>query len=153
MRAYYEITTALKNQLDSQQINIIKLGDMADVDLDKQGIYPLAHILIEEARMGMQTIEFDINILFADLVDINTDNKKEGTPFYGNNNHQDIMNAMLNEANILTQHLMRGNLFASNYQVINAPTALPFTGRFKNLLSGWMLSFTVQVPNIDTTIC
>ena len=153
MRAYYEITTALKNQLQSQQINLVTLGDMAEIDIDKQGIYPLAHLLIEQARVNVQTVEFDINIIFADLIDISKDNKKEGTPFYGNDNRQDVLNAMLHEGNILTQHLMRGNLFSFNYQVIDAPTLDPFVNRFTNLLGGWILSFTVTIPNTDTSIC
>lgn len=153
MRAYYEITEAIKSQLLSQQVNIVKIGDTAAVDLDKHGIYPLAHMIIEEARIGMQTIEFDISIILADLVDFNKESEKDKEPFYGNDNRQDALNAMLHEANIFIQHLMRGDMFKSNYQVTTEPSAQPFVNRFNNLLAGWMLSFSVQVPNIDTSVC
>jgi hypothetical protein len=147
MRAYYEVTTALKNQLESQQINTVTMGAIDLIEAEKQSIFPIAHIIVNNATIAERTISFDISIIYADKVDISVANKKEGTPFYGNDNLIDVMNAMLAEANITTQSLLRGNLFGNHYQVLESGSCEPFTERFTELLSGWMLSFSIQVPN------
>ena len=150
MRAYYDITTALRTQLESQQINTVSMGDIDIAAIEKQNITPLAHIIVNSATIGERMIDFDISIIYADTVDISPTNKKEGTPFYGNDNLIDVMNSMLAEANITTQSMLRGNLFGSNTQILDTATCEPFNERFTKLLAGWMLSFTVQVPNNET---
>lgn len=153
MQAFYNITEALRTQLSGQQITTVSMGNISEVDMQKQTLYPIAHIMVNSATIGKQTIDFDVSIIYADIVDVSNETAKEGTPFYGNDNRQDVLNAMLAEANITAQHLMRGDLWADKYQVMDNPTCDPFTERFTNQLAGWMMSFVVSTPNIDTSIC
>ena len=149
MKSYYDITTRLKNQLESQQINTVTIGALSQIDTAKQGIFPVAHIIVNSATINEQVIEFDLSIVYADIVDESKTNAKDGVPFYGNNNLQDVYNAMLAEANITTQAAIRGNLFDQRTQATSG-TAEPFAERFTNRnLAGWMLNFTVITPNFD----
>lgn len=147
MKAYYDLTTRLKTQLESQQISTVTIGAQSEIDLAKQSILPLAHITVLSATINENTIEFEVDIIYADLVDVSKKNAKQGVPFYGNNNLQDVHNAMLAEANITTQAAIRGNLFGQYVQATNA-TAEPFKGIYTNPdLAGWLLTFNVTMPN------
>ena len=153
MTAYYDITTALKTQLESQQISTVTIGALSQIDTAKQSIFPVAHIMVNSSTINENFIDFDLSIVFADIVDESKTNAKEGVPFYGNNNLHDVYNAMLSEANILTQQMIRGSLFAANTQITQAATAEPFAERFTNRnLAGWMLTFTVSTPNNEVCV-
>jgi phage major head subunit gpT-like protein len=50
MTGFYQITQALKNQLDADAfVNTVTMGDIFKVDLNKQTIFPLSHIIINTA--------------------------------------------------------------------------------------------------------
>lgn len=103
--------------------------------------------MVNSATINENTIEFDVSIVYADIVDESKTNAKEGVPFYGNNNLHDVHNAMLAEANITTHAAIRGSLFGQYIQATNASVE-PFAERFTNRnLAGWMLTFNVTMPN------
>ena len=155
MKTFYDITTALKNQLEANEItNTVTLGDLSDVDLNRQTIFPLAHIVPGVANINGTTMTIDFTILLIDVVDYSTDETKAQTePFYGNNNVQDVLNTQLYVGNLLAQELLRGDLWDSYYQVNTAPTLEPFMDRYENVLSGWTLNFSVNIRNTDISIC
>ena len=151
MRSYYDITNALRNQLEAQEINTVTTGTLDEVDLNKETIYPLAHLIIENGRITEQAITFDCAVIFADVVDYSPKNATDlADPYHGNDNRQDVLNAMLAEANILTQKMIRGVLFENYIQVTEADCE-PFYQRFTNDLAGWVLTFTATAQN--TEIC
>ena len=46
-RAFYQITETIKsNLLSDVNVNTVTTGDISDVDLQKQTIFPLCHIII-----------------------------------------------------------------------------------------------------------
>ena len=47
IRGFYQITETIKNQLlDDININTVTSGDISNVNLSKQDIFPLGHIII-----------------------------------------------------------------------------------------------------------
>ena len=46
IRGYYQLTSTIKNQLQSQFTNTVTIGDISSVNLNKQDIFPLAHIIV-----------------------------------------------------------------------------------------------------------
>lgn len=154
MRAYYDITKALKDQLANEITNTVTLGDISEVDLNRRTIFPLAHIICNAGSIGERIITLDFSILFMDVVDISLESTKDSSePFYGNNNIQDVHNTQLAAANLLTQAMLRGELWDEYYQVVGDPTLEPFQDRFENVVAGWTLNFSVQIRNTDTSIC
>ena len=155
MRAYYNITTRLKEWLDANEIiNTITLGDISDVDLNKQTIFPLAHLIVNNAVISERVISFDLSILFIDVVDMPVNSAKDSVDFFnGADNVQDVHNTMLAVANELTQHLLRGDLFSENYITADSVNCEPFEDRFENDLAGWALNISIDVPNNDTGVC
>ena len=154
MRIYYRVTEALKNALENEITKTVTLGDITEVDLNKRSIFPLAHIIVNSGSITERTISLDVSILFMDLVDVSLENVKDQTePFYGANDLQDVHNTQLAAANLLVQSMLRGTLWDDDIKVEGTPTVEPFKDRFENTLAGWVLNFTVEARNTDTSIC
>ena len=151
MNGYYYLVNTLKDYLKATNvINTVTIGDIFAVDLTKQTIFPLSHIIVNNATLEENFSTLNVSILFMDLVD---DSKAEITDIWdGNDNEQDVLNTQLTLASRLSSALMRGSLFTSLVQVISATSAEPFTDRFENKVAGWTLTFDVMIPN-DMTIC
>ena len=151
MNGYYYVVNAIKDYLKNINfINTVTIGDIFKVDLNKQTIFPLAHIIVNNAQIAENNTSLNISILFMDIVD---ESKQLVTDVWdGNDNEQDVLNTQLALASKLTADLIRGYLYSNLIQIANAPTAEPFTDRFENKVAGWTLTFDVIIPN-DMTLC
>jgi hypothetical protein len=122
------------------------------VDLAKQTIFPLAHIIINDVTFNEHFVTFSINVICMDVVDEFEENKQDRNPIYGTDNKQDILNSMLSVVNGLQSSLRRGGMNENNYEISDSPTATQFEDRFENLLSGWSITLNVDIPNNDMAL-
>ena len=151
IRGFYLLTETIKDQLlGDVNVNTVTTGDIYDIDLAKQSIFPLSHIIINSVTTQEQVLTFNISILAMDIVD----ESKEATTdiFRGNNNEQDILNTQLAVLNKLVMVLRKGTLYSDQYQLEGDATLEPFYERFDNRLAGWSATFNVFVKN-DIDIC
>ena len=151
IRGFYLLTETIKDQLLADvNVNTVTTGDIYDIDLAKQSIFPLSHIIINSVSTQEQTLTFNISVLAMDIVD----ESKEATTdiFRGNNNEQDILNTQLAVLNKLVMVLRKGMLYSDQYQLDGDATLEPFYERFDNRLAGWSATFDVFVKN-DIDIC
>jgi hypothetical protein len=155
MRQFYDITTKLKDTLEANsQVNVVTTGDVYDVDLNKQTIFPLSHIMVNQATFEGQVVRMSISLICMDVVDETKENPRlQAEPFYGTSNVQDILNTQLAVINDVVEELRRGQLYSDLYQLDGNPTCLPFTERFENLLAGWTATFDVLLSNTEISIC
>ena len=94
MNGFYRVLDTLKTSLqDDVNCNTVTYGDITQVDLNKQTIFPLSHIIVNSATSGENTITFNISVLAMDIVDIRKDEVTD--IFEGNDNEQDILNLSL----------------------------------------------------------
>jgi alpha-N-acetylglucosamine transferase len=151
MTGFYDLLNKLKVHFDSDPIvNSVTQGDIFQVDLNKQTIFPLTHIMVNSSTLGDNTMSFNVSILAMDIVDIS---KSEVVDiFQENNNELDVLNTQHAVLNRAYQQMLHGNLWDSKYVIETDPTLEPFTERFENLLAGWTMTFDVVVPN-EMTIC
>ena len=94
MKGFYNLTDKLKDALLAEPfVNTVTFGSLDDVDLNKQTIFPLSHIIVNNTTVGSKTLTFNVSILAMDIVDIS----KEATTdiFVGNDNEQDVLNTQL----------------------------------------------------------
>jgi len=151
IRGYYQLTNTLKDKLlEDQSINTVTSGDLSDVNLNKQDMFPLAHIIVNSVTVGEQTLTFNVSVLACDMV--NQSKSKTIDRFIGNNNMQDILNTQLGVLNKLIQLLRRGSLHTDQYQLQGDPTLEPFYDRFENQLAGFSATMDIIIYN-DITIC
>ena len=151
MQGFYNLTTKIKDTLALDAfVNTITYGDIFEVDLNKQDIFPLSHFIVNNAVLSGHTWSFSISLLCMDIVD---ESKKDVVDkFRGNDNEQDVLNTQMAVINRLLELLRRGDLFTELYQLEGNPTIEPFVDRFENKLAGWTLTMNVLIPN-DMTIC
>lgn len=151
IRGYYLLTQTIKDALLGDiNVNTVTEGDLFDIDLSKQSIFPLSHLIINSVTAQESVLRFNISILSMDIVD----ESKEPTTdiFIGNNNEQDVLNTQLAVLNKLIQTLRRGDLYNSNIELDGDASLEPFVDRFENKVAGWTATFDVFVNN-DIEIC
>ena len=151
MKGFYNLTDKLKEALLAEPfVNTVTFGSLDDIDLNKQTIFPLSHIIVNNTTVGSKTLTFNVSILSMDIVDIS----KEATTdiFIGNDNEQDVLNTQLALLTRIINTLQRGDLYTELYQVEGNVNCEPFVDRFENKLAGWAATFDVLVQN-DMTIC
>jgi len=151
IRGFYLLTEAIEQQLLSDvNVNTVTTGDIYDIDLSKQSIFPLSHIIINNVTADESVLTFNVSVLAMDVVD---ESKEKTTDiFRGNNNEQDVLNTQLQVVNKLIQVLRKGNLYSDQYQLDGNASCEPFYERFENKMAGWSATFNVFVNN-DITIC
>ena len=148
---YYEILTKLQTELNNDPlVNTVTSGDIFEVDLAKQTIFPLCHIIVNSATFVDNVIQYNISILSMDIVDISKDETTD--KFRGNDNEQDVLNTQISVLNRLYEKLRRGNLYDDNYQVDGTPNLEIFVDRFENKLAGWTMTMNINTPN-EMTVC
>ena len=151
MTGYYELLDKLKTHFDADVIvNTVTQGDIFKVDLSKQTIFPLLHIMVNNCTLDSNTTTWNISLIAMDVVDLS----KSATTniFLGNDNEIDVLNtqhAVLNRAYEIIKH---GSLAYDLYMVEGTASLEPFTERFENYMAGWTMTFDVVTPN-EMTIC
>tara|TARA_R110002020_G_scaffold351524_2_gene564709 strand:+ start:423 stop:878 length:456 start_codon:yes stop_codon:yes gene_type:complete len=151
MTAYYNIIDKLKTALEAEPfVNTVSYGNIYDIDLSKQTIFPLSHIMVNQTSISAPTTTFNVTVMVMDIVD--NPKTEDVSPFLGNSNEQDILNTQLNVASRLVSKLMRGDLFSELFQVEDTAVCEPFNERFENSLTGWAVTFDVTVPT-NMTVC
>tara|TARA_R100000935_G_scaffold10394_1_gene20779 strand:- start:723 stop:1193 length:471 start_codon:yes stop_codon:yes gene_type:complete len=151
IRGFYQLTETIKTELlKDVNINTVTTGDITDVNLNKQDIFPLGHIIINSVIDDENVLRFNMTILACDIV--NQSKKFTVDRFTGNNDVQDILNTQLGVLNRLTQRLRKGTLYTDMYQLENSPSLEPFYDRFENQLAGWTITMEVLIYN-DIYIC
>ena len=141
----YKVIEYLTNAFkDEPFVNTVTTGDIFDVDLNKQTIFPLSHIIINNVLHGRSQFTFNISVLCMDVID---EDKKELT-----DNKIDIWNTQLLVVNRVMDRINRGDLRDGEFELTGNPSIEPFTDRFENALAGWTVTFDLMVKN-TMTIC
>ena len=151
MKGFYQVTETIKEALLSDaNVNTVTTGDITRIDLSKQTMFPLSHIIVNNVGNEDNILRFNLSVLAMDVVDFS---KEEVIDiFRGNNNEQDILNTQLAVLNKLVQVLRGGTLHQDLYQLDGTPNLEPFYDRFENEMAGWALTFDVLIPN-EIEIC
>ena len=151
VRGYYQLTSTIEEQLLSDvNNNTVSIGDISKINLNKQDIFPLAHMIVNSVTVEENVLRFNISILACDIVDQSKDVTTDR--FTGNDNEQDILNTQLAVLNRLIQRLRMGSLHQDMYQLEGSPSLTPFHDRFENQLAGWSATMDILIYN-DIYIC
>ena len=146
VRGFYQITETLKTQLlNDENVNTVTTGDLTEIDLSKQTIFPLSHIVVNNVTIQEQVLQFNITVLSMDVVD----QSKTATTdiFRGNNNEQDVLNTQLAVVNKLLGILRQGSLYTTKYQLVGDGSVDFFYDRFENEMAGVACTFDVFIQN------
>ena len=140
MNAFYNVTENIKQAILAEPFaHTITYGDVTEIDLKKQSLFPLAHIQINSASINLNYVSFNITIFYMDLVDIS--NTQTTDLFIGNDNEHDVLNTQLALATRVNRVLQKADLYKDKFELINTASCEPFTERFDDKLAGWAVTF------------
>ena len=142
---FYELIDLIKQLVeDNDFTNKITFGELSDVDLSKDTTFPLLHIMCEQAVIQEKTIEYRLNLVAADVVDV-IDEDLGVEEYYGNDNMQDVLNTQFTVMTQLVNALRRLDLVGNKFtRLQDEPVATPFKDRFENEIAGWETSVTLK---------
>jgi len=146
-RSYIDVIEILRDTaLSNKNINTFTVGDISEVDLNKQTIFPLAHTIVNTAQFSSTIITYNITVLFMDIV--HSDSTENEPTIYSSDNENYVLNTMLNAGNHITDMFNSGTLNDGNTRIMRETvTAEPFKDRFENLVAGWAFTFQVETRN------
>ena len=143
---YFDIIDKLKTHFDGDVlVNTVTQGNLFDIDLSKQTIFPLVHIIVNTASLEGNVVRYNISILAMDIVDITKD--EDVNKFDGNDNELYVLNTQLQVLTRCYELLLRGDLWTDKFQIDGNPTCEPFVDRFENKLAGWTMTTDILIPN------
>ena len=144
-----------------EQISTVSVGDIYDIDLSKETLFPLLHINPVNVQTGDSELIYNFQLFICDLVsekdNWQTYQAAQLTKLIDNkNNEQQVFNQTLEIATDfigMLRHSSRQSLAGVND--INSPvyftqdqfTLDPFQERFDNLLCGYVFQVGVKVMN------
>ncbi len=109
MKGFYDLTDKIKDTLQAEPfVNTVSYGSFDNGDLNKQTIFPLSHIMVNQCTINTKVLTFNISVMCMDIVDIRKDETTD--LFVGNDNEQDVLNTQLGVLYRLVALLQRGNL-------------------------------------------
>ena len=161
------INTILRLGEFHEQIFTTSVGDIFDIDLEKDTKFPLMHITPVNVATGDSTLTYNFQIFIMDMVKEEENWTKNNanadfTKLYKTlSNEQDVYNECLQITTDfigMLRHSERQSLNGTND--INNPlyftegqfTIEPFAERFDNLCVGWVFNIGVLVQN-DFSTC
>lgn len=151
MAGFYSFVNKFKTYFkEDLGYKTVTTGDIFSVDLEKQTMFPLAHIMVNSATTTDSTIDYNVSVLFMDLID---ECKLEVTDlFEGNDNTLDVINSQFVLASKFGAELSRGKLYNDLFQLFGTPSFEFFVDRFENKLGGTTMTFDVVTSN-NSSIC
>ncbi len=149
MNGLYRVLEKIKEVLVANiDVNTVTYGDITQVDLDKQTIYPLSHVMLNTIVSNEQVLRFNISIIAMDIVDVT----KEEDDGYERSNEQDVLNTQLAVLNKTIQKMRIGTLYRDKFQIEGDVSIEPFTDRFENQVAGVVGTFDIIIEN-DVDVC
>jgi len=143
------------------QISTVSVGDIFDIDLSKETLFPLLHLNPTSVETGDSELVYNIQIFICDLV-----SEKDNWQTYQaqqltklldtKNNEQQVWNQTLEICTDfigMLRHSTRQSLVGVNdinfplYFTENQFSLEPFQERFDNLLCGWTFTIGIKVMN------
>ena len=165
-KTYFNLINTIRNIGKQHQfIHTTTVGDIYDIDLSKETLFPLMHINPVNVATGYATLTYSFQIFVCDLVSEKEDWKEEGSignpiafnnnPFKDLTNEIDVFNDTLQTCvdivsifrNSKWQSVGSLDINNQDYVTEGEYTFEPFTERFDNLLTGWVFTLNVTVHN------
>ena len=151
MNSFFRVIDRIKDTVKAEPFNhTVSFGDISDIDLDKQTMYPLCHIMTNNANITENIVQLNITLFLMDLVDVS--NEPITDIFLGNNNEQDILNTQLALATRILRVLQKAQINRDEFEVLGDASCEPFLDRFSTSLAGWAVTFTVNTST-EMTYC
>jgi hypothetical protein len=154
MQTYYSFTNFFNSVcLAHPNITTFTMGDIYNVDMAKQTLFPLAHLIVNNTNIASGLMQYNVTLMVMDRV-VDVTDSSFGHYNYLLKNYKDVTNLIdvhntsLSTLNDIVSYIYR-NPDAYQYNVIGDSLATPFEERFNNLLAGWAIDMNISVGNTN----
>ena len=143
-KTYNNVIDTLKNLgTNHLQISTTTVGDIFDIDLEKNTLYPLMHLNPVNVTTRRTELVYNFQVFIMDLVEPDGSNEQEV--------YSDVLQICIDIIGILSNSKWQAQLALD----INAPvyfaegdfTLEPFKERFDQSVTGWVFNLGVTVQN------
>ena len=150
VEALYNIIDSLNEELLSNPfVNKVTVGRLTEIDLAKNTIFPLSHIMLNSIRHKENTLSFNLTIINLDIVNIS---KESELGVYGNDNTMYILSNQLYVINRLLSRLKQSTIYKDGWELEGTPDSDVIDKEMENMLTGYQTDITINVPN-DISKC
>ena len=129
------------------QIKTTTVGDIFDIDLEQNTLYPLMHLNPLSVNTRRTELVYNFQVLIMDLVNDDNSNEQEV--------YSDVLQMCVDVISILTnskwQAQLQLDIDAPVYFAEGDYTIEPFTERFNQAVTGWVFTISVVVENTFQT--
>ena len=148
---FYEVVEQIRDTANTlPSVRSIHLGNLVDIDLQRQQIYPLMHIVPSTATFDGPAITWSFQITLMDLLDWNKEDPRESIDsYYGTDNLQDVLNETATQLQIFIDKFLRGNTFP-DMQISTPVSISPFNDADENQLAGWQMTLSITTHSNAT---
>lgn len=154
---FYQLTQFFNSiALAHPNIETFTIGDIADIDMIKQTLFPLCHLVPNNVVISPQTFNYNIDLIVMDrVVNVTQDSVGKFNELLVNykevNNLHDVWNTSLMTINDIVAYITR-NAQADNFIIETDSICTPFKDEYNNAVAGWSCTMNVLVPN-DVNAC
>jgi len=143
-KTYNNVIDTLKNLgTNHLQISTTTVGDIFDIDLEKNTLYPLMHLNPVNVTTRRTELVYNFQVFIMDLVEPDGSNEQEV--------YSDVLQICIDIIGILSNSQFQAQLSLD----INAPvyfaegdfTLEPFKERFDQSVTGWVFNLGITVQN------
>tara|TARA_Y100000289_G_C3894563_1_gene135759 strand:+ start:439 stop:930 length:492 start_codon:yes stop_codon:yes gene_type:complete len=143
-KTYNNVIDTLKNLgTNHLQISTTTVGDIFDIDLEKNTLYPLMHLNPVNVTTRRTELVYNFQVFIMDLVEPDGSNEQEV--------YSDVLQICIDIIGILSNSKWQAQLALG----INAPvyfaegdyTLEPFKERFDQSVTGWVFNLGITVQN------
>mgnify|MGYP003679368752 CR=1 FL=1 len=114
-------------------INTVSVGDIYELDLEKQTEFPLLHINALNVTMNESDLTMNFQLFICDMVTMNMESEEDVL--------SDTLQIITDILSLLRNETYEGFYTEGTY------TIEPFVERFDNSLSGWTVNIPIIVDN------
>tara|TARA_A100001201_G_scaffold143258_1_gene144166 strand:- start:1015 stop:1506 length:492 start_codon:yes stop_codon:yes gene_type:complete len=143
-KTYNNVIDTLKNLgTNHLQISTTTVGDIFDIDLEKNTLYPLMHLNPVNVTTRRTELVYNFQVFIMDLVEPDGSNEQEV--------YSDVLQICIDIIGVLSNSKWQAQLALD----INAPvyfaegdyTLEPFKERFDQSVTGWVFNLGITVQN------
>lgn len=152
MASFIDVIRELRDiALTLPNVTTVTFGSPYEIDLKRQSLYPLMHIVPTPSTFEGAVNQWRFDITLMDMIDWNKDDLNSfGDPFIGQSNEMFVLANTAQQLQIFIDKLSRSETFG-RIQAERSVPAEPFVDDTENSCAGWTISVVITATSATVT--
>jgi len=152
MNIYSKLLQTIKTIAEQDDsVNTVTNNGRIDLDINKTDLFPIVDVFVTGATFPSDAvIRLTIELVCVDLRD--TNNEVTSDKFWNQDNEVDNLGETLMVINRIWKKLYK-DFEDTNVTASESPALVPIEGDGKDVYDGWSITFDVDVPSVEMSLC